>query len=190
MIDGRVLYPATGYLVLAWRALAKLEGQVFDQMPVCFENVHIHRATILPKTGKTNFPNLHYNYCNFNIFPGISKNAWVLSKQQLGNPKGTIKDHEQFIVGTVKLDVSIMPGTGDFEVCENGALVVSGRISVASEPVLQIPPYENCDDSSDSMRLKTLDVYKELRLRGYDYGPTFQGILDTNHAGKYAKYTS
>ena len=54
MIDGRVLYPATGYLVLAWRALAKLEGQVFDQMPVCFENVHIHRATILPKTGKIN----------------------------------------------------------------------------------------------------------------------------------------
>ena len=52
MIDGRVLYPATGYLVLAWRALAKLEGQVFDQMPVSFENVHIHRATILPKTGK------------------------------------------------------------------------------------------------------------------------------------------
>ena len=85
----------------------------------------------------------------------------------------------------MKLDVSIMPGTGDFEVCENGALVVSGRISVASEPVLQIPPYEKCDDSSDSMRLKTLDVYKELRLRGYDYGPTFQGILDTNHAGKY-----
>ena len=35
--------------------LAKLEGQVFDQMPVCFENVHIHRATILPKTGKINF---------------------------------------------------------------------------------------------------------------------------------------
>ena len=55
MIDGRVLYPATGYLVLAWRALAKLEGQVFDQMPVCFENVHIHRATILPKTGKQTF---------------------------------------------------------------------------------------------------------------------------------------
>ena len=75
-----------------------------------------------------------------------------------------------------------MPGTGDFEVCENGALVVSGRISVASEPVLHIPPCEKCE-SSDSMRLNTQDVYKELRLRGYDYGPTFQGILDTNHAG-------
>ncbi len=53
MIDGRVLYPATGYLVLAWRAFAKLNGQVYDQMPVCFEDVHIHRATILPQTGNT-----------------------------------------------------------------------------------------------------------------------------------------
>ena len=50
-IDGRVLFPATGYLVLAWRTLAKLSGQIYEQMPVCFENVHIHRATILPKTG-------------------------------------------------------------------------------------------------------------------------------------------
>lgn len=51
-IDGRVLFPATGYLVLAWRALAKLQGQVYDQMPVAFDDIHIHRATILPKTGK------------------------------------------------------------------------------------------------------------------------------------------
>lgn len=50
-IDGRVLFPATGYLVLAWRALAKLSGQMFDQMPVVFEDVTIHRATILPKIG-------------------------------------------------------------------------------------------------------------------------------------------
>ena len=51
MIDGRVLFPATGYLQLAWRALAKMNGHMYEQMPVAFENVHIHRATILPKTG-------------------------------------------------------------------------------------------------------------------------------------------
>ena len=50
-IDGRVLYPATGYLVLAWKALARMEGRVFEEMPVAFDDVHIHRATILPKTG-------------------------------------------------------------------------------------------------------------------------------------------
>lgn len=51
MLDGRVLFPATGYLQLAWRALAKLSGQMYEQMPVAFEDVHIHRATILPKSG-------------------------------------------------------------------------------------------------------------------------------------------
>ena len=50
-IDGRVLFPATGYLVLAWRALAKMRGELYEEMPVVFSDVHIHRATILPKTG-------------------------------------------------------------------------------------------------------------------------------------------
>ncbi len=51
-IDGRVLYPATGYLVLAWRTLMRSLGTVMEHSPVLFEDVTIHRATILPKTGK------------------------------------------------------------------------------------------------------------------------------------------
>lgn len=51
-IDGRVLYPATGYLVLAWRALVKSLGAVMAKTPVTFEDVTIHRATILPKSGE------------------------------------------------------------------------------------------------------------------------------------------
>ena len=50
-IDGRVLFPATGYLVLAWKALAKLSGQAFDTMAVSLENVEILRAVILPPEG-------------------------------------------------------------------------------------------------------------------------------------------
>ena len=52
-IDGRVLFPATGYLVLAWKTLAKMKGHVYEEMPVKFENVNIFRATILPSEGKT-----------------------------------------------------------------------------------------------------------------------------------------
>lgn len=51
-IDGRVLYPATGYLVLAWRTLMRSLGAVMEHTPVIFEDVTIYRATILPKTGK------------------------------------------------------------------------------------------------------------------------------------------
>lgn len=53
VIDGRVLFPATGYLVLAWRQLARMNGQSYQQTPVCFDDVHIQRATILPSSGKS-----------------------------------------------------------------------------------------------------------------------------------------
>lgn len=42
----------------------------------------------------------------------------------------------------------------------------------------------NCDPR---MKLTSSDVYKELRLRGYEYRKTFQGILESNNAGE-AKY--
>jgi len=53
VIDGRVLFPASVYLVLAWRQLARMIGQTHQQTPVCFEDVHLHRATILPSAGKS-----------------------------------------------------------------------------------------------------------------------------------------
>jgi len=53
VIDGRVLFPATGYLVLAWRQLARMNGQTYQQTPVAFDDIHIHRATILHSTGKS-----------------------------------------------------------------------------------------------------------------------------------------
>lgn len=50
-IDGRVLFPAAGYMLLAWKTLAKLQGKQYDELTVQFEDVDIHRATILPETG-------------------------------------------------------------------------------------------------------------------------------------------
>ena len=39
------------------------------------------------------------------------------------------------------------------------------------------------DNSDPKLKLTAGDIYKELRLRGYDYGKTFQGILESNNAG-------
>lgn len=39
------------------------------------------------------------------------------------------------------------------------------------------------DEGDPKMRLTAHDIYKELRLRGYDYGNAFQGILESNNAG-------
>lgn len=38
-------------------------------------------------------------------------------------------------------------------------------------------------ESNPKMKLTAHDIYKELRLRGYDYGKTFQGILESNNEG-------
>ncbi|XP_053561686.1 fatty acid synthase [Bombina bombina] len=140
-IDGRVLYPASGYLVLAWRTLARSLGLAMEDTPVVFEEVTIHRATILPKTG------------------------------------------------AVQLEVRLMPASKRFEVSENGNLAASGKICIMEENAQNHfrSHLAECDDKNswqaEDFTLSDKDIYKELRLRGYDYGSTFQGIIQSNSAG-------
>jgi fatty acid synthase len=46
-IDGNVLFPATGYMMLAWRQLAAFHGKIWNQMPVVFEDVQFRRPVFL-----------------------------------------------------------------------------------------------------------------------------------------------
>ncbi|CAI2347157.1 unnamed protein product [Caenorhabditis sp. 36 PRJEB53466] len=48
-IDGRVLYPFTGHMVLAWKTLCKLKSVDFQKTPVVFENINVYSATIITK---------------------------------------------------------------------------------------------------------------------------------------------
>jgi hypothetical protein len=43
-IDGRILMPATSYVVTAWEALAVKEGKSISEVPVTFDDVCIHQA--------------------------------------------------------------------------------------------------------------------------------------------------
>lgn len=82
--------------------------------------------------------------------------------------------------------MAVSPGSGHFEVLESGSLVASGRVSHPDHPH-QVPVEEGGDrdgDGEEELRLSKRDVYKELRLRGYDYGPTFQGILSAHNQGE------
>jgi fatty acid synthase len=140
-IDGRVLFPATGYLTLVWKTFAKLRNEDYEQLPVIIENIQFHRATIMPKEG------------------------------------------------SVKFLINIFEGTGDFELCESGSVAVSGRIYVpedVSKEVLnlkkQVP-----EVSKDLLSLNGSDVYKELRLRGYDYDGIFRGIVESDNRGVKGK---
>ena len=138
-IDGRVLYPATGYLMLAWKMLAKIKGQFHDKIPVEFENVTLHRATILPKSGQTKFV------------------------------------------------IRMMETSGEFSISEGGAIVATGRVFVPEEPILKlghiVDEYKK-PDAEHTLVLTPRDIYKELRVRGYDYGPSFQGIQEATEDGR------
>ncbi|KAK3090166.1 hypothetical protein FSP39_009679 [Pinctada imbricata] len=126
-IDGRVLFPATGYLELAWKSLASHTGKFAEDMCVQFEDVDIHKATILPENGKVTF------------------------------------------------EVNIMQSSGEFEICESGSLVVSGKIQSTNGK--QAYHEEATSSTPDkTFKLTSSDVYKELRLRGYDYVSDFRGI--------------
>ena len=49
IIDGRVLYPFTGYMILAWKTLCKFKGLDYLKTPVILENINVFNATILTK---------------------------------------------------------------------------------------------------------------------------------------------
>ncbi|CAN9508637.1 unnamed protein product [Ophioblennius macclurei] len=140
-IDGRALYPATGYLLLAWRTLMRSLGTVMESTPVTFEDVTIHGATVLPAAG------------------------------------------------SVQLEVNLMPATNKFEISENGNLTVSGKVSLLEDSTLHSFHKQINEpvvrDGGDQRHLRAQDIYKELRLRGYDYGNAFRGILESNNTGDH-----
>ena len=82
--------------------------------------------------------------------------------------------------GQVIFNVNIMESTGTFEISESDTLVCSGFISMLTSSI-----DTNDNDRTEEFPLTSSDVYKELRLRGYDYGPDFRGIVRTNIEGKY-----
>jgi fatty acid synthase len=83
--------------------------------------------------------------------------------------------------------VSLSPGTGKFEICEHGALVASGTVRAAADDKLQpeLNGPVSGDSKTGSLNLSPDDIYKELRLRGYDYGPTFRGIVSATGNGMH-----
>ena len=153
-IDGRCLYPATGYLFLVWKsAVARhLHTPTLENTRVLFDNVEIHRATIL-----------HLNN-------GTAERLTTSS---------------QLVHFTVTLSPS-----GHFELTESGALVARGSVRVAlaksddaadDDEAFDMSDMESVDrpidsDTEKSLLMESGDVYKELRLRGYEYKRAFRPI--------------
>lgn len=67
-------------------------------------------------------------------------------------------------------------------------LIIPGKVSILEESALdsfhsQMAELNVTEPEELKLHLKAGDLYKELRLRGYDYGKTFQGILESNNTG-------
>ena len=50
MINNNIIYPATGYLMLAWRQMALYNGKNWYELAVVFKNVVLKKAVILSQT--------------------------------------------------------------------------------------------------------------------------------------------
>ncbi|KAK8761426.1 hypothetical protein V5799_027309, partial [Amblyomma americanum] len=139
-IDGEVLFPLSGYISLVWKCLVKRCGKPFNEVPVLFENVTLHRRTALPTNG------------------------------------------------SVQFSVSIMYTSGQFEVRQASTVAASGRVRIAVEgmstPDKELP---NAAVETVIYELEAEDVYLELRQRGYQYGPTFKGIIKAGIQNPFGK---
>ncbi|XP_055354920.1 fatty acid synthase-like [Paramacrobiotus metropolitanus] len=84
-------------------------------------------------------------------------------------------------------DVSVTKSTGYFEINHNGETIVTGTVGVADAFNTHLS--EDIPDHTDA-RLDRHTTYNELRQRGYNYGPQFQLLKNTNEHGTRAHITS
>ncbi|GAB6031067.1 hypothetical protein CHUAL_007878 [Chamberlinius hualienensis] len=138
-IDGRILYPGTGYLELAWKLLAQSKGKVHSEMSVVFEDVVFKRATILSTTETT-----------------------------------------KFVCG-------LMNGEGRFEISESGSTVATGRIYELENSRDKSQKINLSNNSHHKLKMTSKDIYKEFRLKGYQFGPAFQTVSEMNVEGNSGK---
>lgn len=88
--------------------------------------------------------------------------------------------------GSIDFTVMVQKGSGNFEVVEGGAAIVTGRIYVPEDinrESINMPPLEEKPANPELVPLSSRDVYKELRLRGYNYKGLFRGITYANNEG-------
>lgn len=90
-----------------------------------------------------------------------------------------------FKLGQIKFILNVLP-SGEFELKESGEIVASGQISAPStidkELLNLVSPKTKKDEF---LPLESTEIYKELRLKGYDYKDPFRGIKSINNIGKY-----
>ncbi|XP_036143549.1 fatty acid synthase-like [Monomorium pharaonis] len=135
VIDGRILLPATGYLVLVWQTIGMMKGLGFSTIPITFRDVKFIRATHLTKSN------------------------------------------------TVTVRIAIQKD-GKFEITEGDSVVVTGTVYEILNPEQEMTSTDLLSENYDEEeQMTTRDIYKELKLRGYQYSGWFRGIKSASVSG-------
>jgi len=74
---------------------------------------------------------------------------------------------------------------GKFEITEGDSVVVTGTVHATSNPEQEMIPTDLLPQNNDEEEHMTArDIYKELKLRGYQYSGWFRGLKSASISGK------
>ncbi|KAL6430398.1 hypothetical protein ACFW04_007806 [Cataglyphis niger] len=76
----------------------------------------------------------------------------------------------------IELTIMVQKGTGRFEVSENSTTVASGVVRISKNPAQEKIPSAILPNKDEEEVMTTKDIYKELRLRGYQYSGLFRSL--------------
>lgn len=121
---------------------------------------------ILPAAGY-----LYFVWQTFAMMHSADINDFPICFEEVKFLRATMlpREHE------VELTVNIQRGSGYFEIIDKTTTVACGTVkSFANGTLTDIPLEESNDHTIDMMRKE--DFYKELRLRGYEFGLDFMSV--------------
>ena len=65
---------------------------------------------------------------------------------------------------------------GRFVITEGDSVIVTGRVYESSNPEQEITSTDILSENNEEEHMTTKDIYKELKLRGYQYSGLFRGL--------------
>jgi len=87
-------------------------------------------------------------------------------------------------LGSVKFVLNVL-ASGQFELKESNNIVASGQISTPTSIDKELLNLSSPKIKKDRfLPLESAEIYKELRLKGYDYKGQFRGIQSIDNTGK------
>ncbi|CAG2101211.1 unnamed protein product [Medioppia subpectinata] len=173
VVDGNNLFPATGYLMLAWRQMAASYGQTWDKVPAVFEKCQFLRATLLSADAPTRLTVKYFQHSG----------EFIIMETNILCAVGTVRRGADDMLTEQHL---ISDGQPVVSECEYRL----DRESIRKEMLPDGQPVV----SECEYRLDRESIRKEMHIRGYEYSKGFQSLLnirtaDFSHANADIEWT-